>query len=92
MGCEVVMKPCASTQSSVGQCCNYTAAFMASKPYRRQTTERDGSSGEEEGSDLGSMIGKLEMGGDSFHASRQKFGWGDSNSGMEEEELTLLRD
>lgn len=38
------------------------------------------------------MIGKLEMGGDSFHASRQKFGWGDSNSGMEEEELTLLRD
>lgn len=38
------------------------------------------------------MTVELEKGGDSFHASRQKFGWGDSNSGREKEELALLRD
>lgn len=46
----------------------------------------------EEGSDLCRMTLKLGKRGDSFCASRHKFGWGSSNNGRAKEELALLRD
>jgi len=38
------------------------------------------------------MTLKLGKRGDSFYASRHKFGWGDANNGRAKEELALLRD
>lgn len=37
------------------------------------------------------MTVKLEKGGALFHTFRQRFGWSDSNSGKEREELTEAR-
>ena len=38
------------------------------------------------------MTLKLGKRGDSFYASKHKFGWGGANNGRAMEELTLLRD